>query len=461
MFNERHTDAGNAKWFARAFGETVRYLRERGGWIVNRSTHWRDDVDGEVERLAKSALDGMFKSAAEADIPRDLRDAVIKHALRSEQAPRIAAALSLLRSETGITIAQAALDSDPWLLGVRNGAVDLRTGNFGLPASGAYITRQVATDFSPHGRCPTWLAFLDRVMAGDAGMVEYLQRAIGYSLSGDINEQCVFVAHGPGANGKSVFERTISDLLGTYAAYTPADTFTHRREGTASNDLARLAGTRFVSAAELDEGRRLAEALVKLATGGEPLTVRFLYGEYFELAVRFKLWLFVNHKPVIRGDDNGIWRRIRLLPFGVTIPPQDQDHHLAEKLRLEFPGILNWAIEGCLNWQRDGLGAPAAVISATDSYRHESDALAEWLRERCVTDDTTMSTQAKRLYDDYRKFIEERGGMALSMKRWAQRMVDRGFTKDDGRIVHYLGIALCDLCDLRDRYPLTSQYSRT
>ena len=442
MFNETLSDAGNARWFVRLYRESVRFVRERNSWLVHLGPSWSESTDGAIERLAKDAAASIFANLD--DCPKGIRDERIKHGLKTEQAPRLMAMLELAKSEPGITVPLSALDRDPFLLGTRGGGIDLRAGSFKFPAANEYVTRQVGCEYRRGAQCPTWLAFLDRAMAGDAAMIEFLQRAVGYSLTGDTSEQCIFICHGPGANGKSVFLRTVRALLGTYGADASIETFTDRRDGSASNDLARLANIRFVSATELDEGRRLAEGLIKSLTGGEALTARFLFREYFEFTPTFKVWLGVNHKPAIRGDDHGIWRRIRLVPFRVTIPPVEQDKTLAGRLLRELPGILNWATQGCVAWQRDGLQAPNAVVSATNAYREESDALGEWISERCNLGHG-ISTQAKFLYDDYRSFIEDRGGEILSMKRWGQRMVGKGLEKDEGRLVHYHGIGLCGL----------------
>jgi putative DNA primase/helicase len=301
-----------------------------------------------------------------------------------------------------------------------------------------------------------WLGFLDRITGADFDVIGFLQRAVGYTLTGATGEQCVFIIHGPGANGKSVFLRTLRELAGEYGVDASIDTFLDRRNRESSNDLARLAGARFVCATELDEGKRLAEGLVKTLTGGEAIPARFMYQEYFEFTPIFKVWLAVNHKPSITGDDNGIWRRIRLVPFRVTIPQEEQDRELLNKIRTELPGILNWAIAGALAWREIGLSPPAAVAAATDAYRSESDAIGEWLLERCIKA-AGSSIQAKLLYDDYAQFIDARGGKAFSMRRWAQRMADRGFEKDEGRLVHYRGVRLCDHCDLRG--PVSPNFS--
>jgi putative DNA primase/helicase len=212
-------------------------------------------------------------------------------------------------------------------------------------------------------------------------LIRFVQRAVGYSLTGSTNEQCLFILYGSGANGKSTFLNTISAMLGDYARQTPTDTLLVKRGDGISNDVARLHGARFVSAMEVDNGRRLAEAQVKQLTGGDLMAARYLYQEFFEFRPQFKLFMGVNHTPVIQGTDHGIWRRIHLVPFTVTIAKEDQDKRLVEELHAERSGILRWAVEGCLTWQAEGLEPPTAVAEATEEYRAEMDVLARFLLE--------------------------------------------------------------------------------
>jgi putative DNA primase/helicase len=441
----------------RLFGDSVRWVPEVG-WYWFGGTHWHRDDDGQLVRWAKEVPEAIIRALG--DMRADARGKAFSFAVKSEQAPRLGAMIELAKSESGITLPYRKLDADPWLAGADGGAIDLRTGTHVLAPSTAYLTRQLGAAYRPHAKCRTWLAFLDRIMAGDIELIGFLQRAIGYTLTGITREQCLFLLHGSGANGKSVLLRVIRLLAGDYGADAAADTFLDRGRRESSNDLARLAQIRFVAASELDEGKHLAEALIKAVTGGEAISARFLYREHFEFTPAFKVWLACNHKPRISGDDNGIWRRIRLVPFRVTIPPAQQDQGLLEKLRLELPGILNWAIAGALAWQEVGLCPPESVTAATQAYRAESDAIGEWLQERCsVRPDASI--QAKVLYDDYATFIGDRGGKALSMRRWAQRMADRGFEKDEGRLVYYLGVTLCDVRESRDQFSGTLSYSHT
>jgi putative DNA primase/helicase len=241
--------------------------------------------------------------------------------------------------------------------------------------------------------------------------MEFLQRAIGYSLTGLTTEDCLFLLYGTGRNGKSRLLDACHALLGPYAKTAQMSSFLHQEKDTVRNDLADLHGVRFVSAIETAEGKRLSEGLIKQLTGGDRLKARFLFEEYFEFLPCFKMFLAVNHKPEIRGTDVAIWERIRLIPFTVYIPPEDRDKQLGEKLRQELPGILAWAVRGCLAWQKDGLQPPDAVLHATEAYRNEMDVIGRFLEACCVVapGDTSVRTQATTLYNAFRDWCTQGG----------------------------------------------------
>jgi putative DNA primase/helicase len=361
-------------------------------------------------------------------------------------APTGARALAWLRGERGLsdaTIRAASLGYNP--ADVQNGTLDLRTGQMRQHDRADLLTKEAPVIYDPSATCPTWEAFLTRVMGGDAELIGFLQRAIGYSLTGDTREQVIFLLYGTGANGKSTFLETIRTLLGDdYARQVRTETLTDSNRGTGpTEDLARLKGARFVSARETEEGKRLAEALIKELSGGDTLTARFLYSESFEYRPAFKLFLGANHKPVIRGTDYAIWRRIRLVPFAVTIPPEEQDQNLGAKLAAELPGILTWAVRGCLSWQKNGLGTPAAVTAATAAYRMESDVLSAFLAECCVTN-PKGEVQAGPLYTAYKSWCEDNGEKWMTGQMFGRRLTDRGFDKYADRTRHtfYLGLTL-------------------
>lgn len=421
------TDLGNAQRLVHRHGADLRYCHAWGSWLVWDGRRWARDTSGEVERLAKETVAAMYAAAA-AEPDADRRQKLGAHALRSESWNRIKAMVALAQSEEGIPVLVDELDRDPWLLTVENGTLDLRTGELRPHRRDDLITKLAPVEYAPDATCPTWERFLSRIMGGKQEVVTFIQRAVGYSLTGDTSEQVLFFLYGTGANGKSTFLETIRAMLGDYALQMAADTLMARSDRAQTNDVARLRGARFVAATEAEEGRRLAEVLVKQITGGDAIVARFLYGEHFEFKPALKLFLAANHKPVIKGTDNGIWRRIRLIPFEVTIPEDERDKHLPEKLKEELSGILAWAVRGCLDWQREGLGLPAEVKAATDSYRADVDILAAFLDECCLADPQAMAS-AKQLYGAYVKWAEENNEHPASQRAFGMRLRERGFEK--------------------------------
>ncbi len=438
---ENLTDVGNARRLVAMHGQDVRYCPPLGKWLVWDGKRWAVDETGGIVRRAKVTVTAMYKEAARIMDSNDRKE-LAKHAARSESEARINAMISLAMSEPNIPVTPDQLDRNPWILAVQNGTVDLRTGQLLSPRREDLITKLAPVEYDAEARCPTWERFLKEIMEGDQELVRFLQKAIGYSLTGSTSEQCLFILYGTGANGKSTLLSTLRSLLGDYARQTPTDTLLVKRGNTIPNDIARLRGARLVSAVEAEDGRRLAEALVKQLTGGDTITARFLHREFFEFETTFKIFLAVNHKPIIQGTDYAIWRRIRLIPFNVAIPEQEQDKGLPEKLRKELPGILRWAVEGCIGWQKEGLDVPAAVKRATATYREEMDVIASFIKEWCVVNEEERETAAN-LYEAYVKWCEEAGEQPLSKSQFGVRLTEKGFKrKRSKRERYYLGIAL-------------------
>ena len=316
-------------------------------------------------------------------------------------------------------------------MNVLNGTLDLRTGELRPHRREDLITKLAPVVYDHEARCPLFLAFLDRILAGNADLIAFVQRAVGYSLTGDVQERVLLILWGGGANGKSTLLETLRGMLGDYAMRTPTETLLVKREGAIPNDIARLKGARFVSASEADEGKRLAEAQIKEMTGGDTITARFMRAEFFDFRPEFKLWLATNHKPVIRGTDKAIWDRIRLVPFNVRIPEAEQDKGLGAKLRDELPGILAWAVEGCLAWQRDGLGIAKDVQAATASYRDEMDVVAAFITDVCTVAPGAR-VQSRVLYEKYKRWCEENGERAVSQKALGEKLRERGLEPRKG-----------------------------
>ena len=417
------TDAGNAERFQAHVGQRFAYVHAWGSWIHFDGVRWQRDGSGEAVRSALATLRAM---ADEVDkVPdEDHRSTLLKHALDSESSARLAAMLTL--GQAMLPASPEVLDRDPDLLNVANGTLDLRTGDLRSHDRGDWLTRLAPVAYDPNATCPLWEAFLHRVMGGMERLIAFLQRAVGYSLTGHTNEQVLLLLYGVGANGKSTFLETLRALLADYSAIADFTTFLKRDNEGARNDIARLVGTRLVSAVEAEAGKPLAEALVKQLTGGDTITARFLFKEFFDFRPQFKLWLAANHKPGIYGSDHGIWRRIRLVPFTVTIPERERDPRLTAKLALELPGILAWAVRGCLAWREQGLGMPDEVRAATASYREEMDLFSGFLDEGCVAEDGAMIT-AKELYVAYQAWCETNGEKARSQKALSMGLKERGF----------------------------------
>jgi putative DNA primase/helicase len=280
-----------------------------------------------------------------------------------------------------------------------------------------------------------WKQFIREIMGYKGELITFLQTAAGWAVSGDVSEQSMFILYGTGANGKSTFLNVIMHILGDYAISTYAETFMKRNNDTATNDIARLRGTRFVTTTETEQGKRLSEHLIKQVTGTDQLTARFLYGEYFNFVPTFKIFMASNHKPVIKGTDHGIWRRIKLIPFTTTIPDEKRDKYLEQKLLTEKSGILNWLIEGALRWRREGLNTPAIVLNATDEYRGEMDIIGNFFRERCVQQ-PGAAIRARELFRVYQQWCEENNEMATSERMFGLRLKELGITQkrsSDGR----------------------------
>jgi putative DNA primase/helicase len=420
------TDTGNARIFAHRHGQDVRFCHDSKKWLVWDGQRWVTDRTGEINRRAKETAIHMMHSATRLkDVDR--QSSLVKHALKSQYESRIRAMIALAQSEPGISVTEANLDSNQWLLNVQNGTLNLKTGQLGQHRREDLITNLAPVAYDKEALCPVWDRFLADIMGGDNDLIRFLQKAIGYSLTGSTREQVFFTLFGAGANGKSTLIAVIHLLLGDYGLSTPTETLLVKSGNGIPSDVARLKGARFVSAVESEHGRKLAEALVKQLTGGDKITARHLYGEWFDFDPTFKLFLAVNHKPVIRGSDHAIWRRIRLVPFTVTIPPEKRDKDLINKLKAESPGILRWAVEGCMLWQSEGLEPPDSVKTATGDYQSEMDVIGDFVAECCdVVPDA--KTPFKDLFFKYSLWSSKSSDDSLDQKDFARALTERGFT---------------------------------
>ena len=416
------TDLGNAERFVERHGKNVRYCYPWAKWLTWTGVRWERDDAGRAHCLAKETVRSIYREAAAAE-DEGARKALAQHATRSEAEARIRAMLELAKSE--VPVSPDELDADPWLLNAPNGTVDLRTGELRDHHREDFLTKMAGTEYDPEVGAPKWEAFLERALPSEK-LRSFVQRGTGYSATGTTSEQCLFINHGPGANGKTTSQEAIAGALGDYAMRTPTEMLLAKRANGIPNDVARLKGARFVTASETEEGRRLAESLVKDLTGQDTISARFMRAEWFDFKPTHKLWLSTNHKPEIRGTDNAIWRRIRLVPWSVTIPPSERDHKLSEKLVAELPGILAWIVRGCLSWQREGLQAPDEVRKATSEYRTEMDTLAAFIEDRCVISESVW-VAATPLYKEYQDWCEESGENAETQRKFGTRLSERAY----------------------------------
>ncbi len=439
------TDLGNARRFVARHGDKVRYCYSWDRWLVWNGLLWARDENGEAHRLAKETINAIIQEAVLASDFK-LREELIRHALKSEAAGRITSMLKLAESELPIPVLESTLDTRRWLMGVKNGTLDLQTGKLVPPRREDFITRCAGVPYDPDAKCPTWDAFLARILGGNEHLLTFLHRAIGYSLTAETREQCLFFLHGSGANGKSTFLETVRHVMGDYATQMSMDSLAIKknRDGSANTpDIARLHRARFVAAVESDENMRFSEGLVKQLTGDDKITACRKYEEPFEFHPSHKLFIGTNHKPVIRGTDYAIWRRIRLIPFEVTIPPEERDRSLPEKLQAEAPGILAWAVRGCLDWQKHGLGLPKEVSDATEEYRNEMDALAGFLAEKCtLLPGDAGRVRAHDLYEAYKEWCKDTGEFQLTQTRFGRKLVEKGFKREQSNGMWYRGIVL-------------------
>ena len=346
--------------------------------------------------------------------------------LEAENAARLRAMVDLAQSEPGVHVRITDFDRNPELFNVQNGTIDLRTGALRPYCRTDLLSKIAPLNYDATARCPRWEHFLDEISDGNKDLVSYLRRATGYSLTGLTGEQAFFLLYGIGANGKSTFLETIRYVCGDYAQAAAFETFLSSDRSGPRNDLAKLKGARFVTATESDEGKRLAESFVKQVTGGDTVTARFLYGENFDFRPQFKLWLGTNHQPVVRDASQGMWRRIRLIPFTVQIPDNKRDRDLAEKLKQEAPGILRWALEGLAEWREIGLEEPAVVLRATSEYQQDEDSLAGFFEEKCVFD-TASKIPLKDLFKAYQCWAEAAGvTYPLAATQLSRALAERG-----------------------------------
>jgi putative DNA primase/helicase len=416
------SDLGNAERFVDMHGDKVRWCPARKSFFLYDGTRWAPDERGHVVKLAHETARSIFKDAAHETDEAKQKE-IAKFAVASQNKNRIDGLLS--QAKPYLAVGMDELDRDPWALNCENGTLDLRGGELRAHDPAALITRVVPVEYDPDARCPRFEQFLKETLV-DKAVISFVKRYAGYTLSGVTRERLFAILWGGGKNGKTTLVELLQDAMGDYATNTDTETILAKKYQGVGNDVAALKGARFVSAAEVERGRRLAESKVKQLTGSDTVTARFLFGEPFDFRPQFKLWLSTNNKPVIQGTDDAIWDRIRLIPFEQRFEGSKADLKLPEKLREELPGILAWMVEGCLEWQEHGLGEPERVKAATDQYRSDMDTLAAFLEDRCIVRRDAVA-QATPLYKEYRMWCDDAGERPETQKTFGMRLTERGF----------------------------------
>lgn len=421
------TDQMNGRRLVAKFGEDIHYVAAWKQWIIWDGRRWKPGLL-EIEARAKETADTLFKEIGKHVADKEDKSVIarmIDFAKRSNNKSGVASMIVMARSEPGIEVSVGELDTDVWLLNVQNGTIDLRTGALREHRKEDLLTKISPVTFDARAECPTWERFVASIYNDDADLIRYMQRNIGYALTGSQQEQICLILWGGGSNGKSTKVRTLQAMLGAdYAIKATAELLKQKNSETHPTDRADLFGIRLAACMETEHGDRLAEAFIKELTGGDAIRTRRLYENNFEFPPTHHLWICTNHKPVIIGRDHGIWRRIKLIPFQVVIPDDKQDKRLPEKLAAELPGILNWAIAGCMDWQRDGMREPECVKAATKEYANESDDVGKFIAEHCETGPGFLAPSTA-LWQAYQAAT----GDQISQRMFAARLTARQFVR--------------------------------
>jgi putative DNA primase/helicase len=421
------TEDGIALAFTAIHKNDLRYDHDRGRWYAWTGTIWR-------EERTRLAFDWVRTTCRDIGERQDGADEKILQFLG--RASTASAVEKFAQADRAFAVRSDIWDCDPYLLGTPGGVVDLRTGQMLPPRRDHYITKSTAVAPSKSANCPLWLKFVGEVTKGDAGLVNFLQDYSGYTLTGDTREHALFFGYGPGGNGKGVLMNTLSKLMGDYCRIVPMETFTASNSDRHPTDIAMLHGARMACAVETEEGRAWAETKIKTLTGGDKVSARFMRQDFFEFTPQFKLMLIGNHKPILRDVGESTRRRFNMVELNHQ--PLVKDLELESKLKTEWPEILRWMIDGCLNWQRNGLQRPEVVRNATEQYFTEQDVIKRWIEDECEKDKNLADT-FPRLFGSWKEHAEINGDQ-VGTSRWFSKQLERlGYTK------------IKDVCGIRGR----------
>lgn len=439
-------DTGNAERLVDLFGSQIRYSYIDKRWYYYDGRKWCYDCSGAIERIADKAVLAMKAEAktyeqADADSGGDMLKSFEKH-MKSSRSNKSKNAM-LKEAQHHVPVLPSQMDKHKMQLNTPSGILDLKSGTLSEHKPEAYFTRITSVEYTSNADCPLWLQFLDDIFGGDKDLIRYVQKAVGYSLTGSTAEQCVFFLFGTGRNGKSTFLDIIRDIMGDYASNIQPETIMIRpsQSSAINSDIARLKGARLVTSVEPNEGVRINEGLLKQLTGDDIVTARKLYGDEFEFKPEFKLWMATNHKPIIRGTDTGIWRRVHMIPFTVQIPEEKVDRKLKYKLCRELPAIFRWAVEGCILYQSEGLRMPKAVMQMVKEYRREMDVISAFVEDRCI-EGAELYEQANALYAAYAEWCDSNNEYKMSNTKFGVEVGKKYKKTHTMKGKRYIGISL-------------------
>lgn len=446
--DEHRTDLYNGKRLAKSHGQRSRYCDTWGSWLLFNGQRWQEDRAGcHIAACAKDVPNSLWKEYRDAELRltgdeegEKLLGAMYGFVRSTSTAGGIRNMIDLCRSEVGMAISHEQLDADPWAFNVANGTLDLRTGKLRPHDPADFLSKQSPVVFDAAAACPRWLEFLHGVTCKRAELADYLRRLAGYSLVGVTSEHILAFLYGDGANGKSTFTETVMAMMGKDYAMRSAPELLMEKGDAHPTERADLHGKRLVTTNEIGAGRSLNEALVKDLTGGDKIRARRMREDFWEFTATHTVWMAGNHKPRIKGTDNGIWRRLKLIPFDRKFSEEEQDKSLPAKLLAELPGILNWALQGCLEWQKSGLGEPEAVTKATAAYRDEQDVIGAFLAERCIVG-ANCRVKAGFLFAEFKQWAESAGERPMSVRTFGEEMVRR-FEKQLSNGKWYIGVGV-------------------
>ena len=428
VFVPNLTDLGNAQRLVGMFGDGVRYCPGQKSWYVWTGTHWERDTIGKVLQMCRRVIECLYLESEVAG-DREMSNRLFKHAVKSESRQSIESMQILAQSEPEVCVGMGMWDKDKeWVLNVKNGTLDLKTGEMYQHRKGDLITKVAPVMYNKLAWSTMWEEFVEQVIP-DPNTREFVQKAIGYSLTADQREEVIFFLHGTGNNGKSTFINTIMSVMGDYATQCNPNSLMLKRDGERPrNDIARLNGMRFVVASEAGANQQFDEEFIKRVSGDDRIVARFLHQEEFTFQSTWKIWLMANHRPKIVSQDYAMWRRVRLIPFTVRIPPEKSDPMVKYRLTKkedEWSGVLNWMLEGLKKWHQERLIAPEEVEQATASYRREMDVLGQFIDDCCMLH-PRVKVGVGDLYKRYLAYCRENGDEPVGKKGFGAQLGARG-----------------------------------